>query len=153
MQIQPRIAIGDRAQIGEFPWHASLAIKYRENSASANPTYCSGAILNEKWILSTADCIENAISIRVDVGSVDINNPFLSVLPDAFTLHPQFNEDKFKNNLALVRLPEKSKLIFTEEVSQGRFAPIRLPKRRQSNESFEKYEAYFSGFGYSSQSM
>lgn len=153
VKLQPRIVNGDRAEIGEFPWHASLAIKYRQDNPTASPTFCSGAILNENWILSTADCIANAVTIRVDVGSTDINNPYLSVLPDAFILHPQFNTDKFKNNIALVRLPEKSKLDFSDEVSQRRYSPIRLPKRRQFSESFEKYEAYFSGFGISSQSI
>lgn len=153
MKLQPRIVNGDRAQLGDFPWHASLVIKYRQDSATASPTFCSGAILNEYWILSTADCIANATSIRVDVGSVDINNPFLSVLPDAFIIHPQYNQDKFKNNIVLLRLPESSKLIFSTEVSQGRYLPVRLPKRRQINESFDNYEAYYSSFGYSSQSM
>ncbi|XP_055308203.1 vitamin K-dependent protein C-like, partial [Sitodiplosis mosellana] len=149
-KLKPRIANGNRAELGSFPWHASLAIKYRIDGSEMDPTFCSGTILNEKWILTPAQCIKGAKAIRVDIGSVDINKPLISVYPDAFTLHPQYDNsnNKFKNNLALLRLPEKSKLDFTK--SEGRYAPIRLPTRRQIDETFEGMESYFSGFGYPS---
>lgn len=149
-KLQPRIANGDRAEIGSFPWHASMAVKYRGESTDADPTFCSGAILNEQWILTPAECINGAYAIRVDVGSVDINKPLISVYPDAFTIHPQYDNDKkkFKNNLALLRLPRNNQLDFSK--SEGKYAPIRLPTRRQFDETFEGYESYLSGFGYPS---
>lgn len=151
--MQSRIINGTFAKVGDFPWHASFVIKYKGESATAEPTFCSGAILNEKWLLATADCIANAVTIRVDVGSVEINNPLVTVYPDGFILHPQFNKDKFTNNIALLRLPENGKLNFSKENARGKYSPIRLPKRRQINESFDQYEGLMSGFGFSSQSM
>lgn len=149
-KLKPRIANGNRAELGSFPWHASLVIKYRSDSPDADQTFCSGAILNEKWILTTAQCVKGAYAIRVDVGSIDINKPLIRVLPDAFTLHPQYNNsnNKFKNNIALLRLSEKSQLDFT--TSEGKYGPVRLPTRRQVDDTFDGYESYLSGFGYPS---
>lgn len=149
-KLEPRIAKGDRAELGSFPWHASLVIKYRNDKPEDDPTFCSGAILNEKWILTTAQCIKGATAIRVDVGSVDINKPLVSVYPDAFTLHPQYDNsnNKFKNNIALLRLNEKNQFDFSK--SEGKYGPIRLPTRRQVDESFEEAQAYLTGFGYPS---
>lgn len=149
-KLKPRIANGNRAELGSFPWHASLAIKYRNSPPDADPTFCSGAILNEKWILTPAQCIQGAYGIRVDIGSIDINKPLLSILPDAFTLHPQYDNDnsKFKNDIALLRLPENNMLDFSK--SDGKYLPIRMPTRRQVDEEFIGQESYLSGFGYPS---
>lgn len=151
--MESRIINGTLAKVGDFPWHASFVIKYKGESTTAEPTFCSGAILNEKWLLATADCIANAASIRVDVGSVEINNPLVTVYPDGFILHSQFNKDKYKNNIALLRLPENSKLNFSTESGRAKYSPIRLPKRRQISESFDQYEGLMSGFGFSSPGM
>lgn len=118
-----------------------------------DPTFCSGAILNENWILAPAECVAGASSLRVDIGSVEINSPAISVYPDAFTLHPEFNKNKFKNNIALLRLSKENTLNFDEDVSQGRYSPIRLPRRSEVHKTFEGAEGFFSGFGLPSYSM
>lgn len=120
-------------------------IKYRSDHSTADPTFCSGAILNENWIITPAECVAGASSLRVDIGSVDINSPAISVYPDAFTLHPEYNKNKFKNNIALLRLSKDNTLNF--DVAQGRYAPIRLPRRSEVHKTFEGAEGFFSGFG------
>lgn len=120
-----------------------------QNANSDRTVYCGGAILNEKWILTSADCIVNARNIRIDVGSVKINTPARSVYPDVFTVHPQFNEEKLENNLALLRLSGPN-ILYPPNEEIPRFAPIRLPQKRQQNESFERFEAYFTSFGQTS---
>lgn len=145
-RIVPQVTNGQKADVGQFPWHASLAILYRDQDITANATYCSGAILNEKWIIATADCVAKARSIRVDVGSISIDKPGVSVYPDAFAVHPRYNKDKFTNNVALLRLPNNDLLKFPTDSSPS-YAPVRLPQRRQKNETFVGYETYFSGFG------
>lgn len=149
-KITGRIAGGNRAAVGDFPWHTSLVIKYPDDSVRS--AFCSGAILNEKWILTTADCVIGANGIRVDVGSVDINTPLLSVYPDAFVLHPQYDNsnNKFINNIAILRLSSKTMLNFTSVVAKNQYGPIRLPKKRQIDETFIGFESVFSGFGYPS---
>lgn len=151
--VEPRITNGKNAYLGAFPWHASLFIRYRSDSPDAEPSHCSGAILNEKWILTPAECIQNAKTIRVDVGSIDINKPLISLYPDSFTPHPQYDQNKFKNNIALLRLPQNSLLNFSSEEAKGKLAPIRLPRKSQIEDEFVGSEAYFSSFGYPSPSM
>ncbi|XP_031617468.1 venom protease-like [Contarinia nasturtii] len=149
--VMPRIANGNRAEVGVFPWHAFLIIKYRTNKPEDPPTFCSGAILNEEWIISTAECLSNAVTVRVDVGSVNINTPSRSVYPYSSTLHPDYNNTNglFKNNIALLRLSGENMLNF--DGVNGEYAPVRLPNKRQINETFVGYESYFTGFGYPSQ--
>lgn len=84
--------------------------------------------------------------MRVDLGTVEINKPAVSVYPDAFTVHPKYVRGKFDYNLGLLRLSGPNVLIFTNEPTPN-FAPIRLPQRRQEHETFGGYETYFSGFG------
>lgn len=151
--MESRIINGTLAKVGDFPWHASFVIKYKGESTTAEPTFCSGAILNEKWILTPAECIQNAKTIRVDVGSIDINKPLISLYPDSFTPHPQYDQNKFKNNIALLRLPANSLLNFSSEETKGKLAPIRLPRKSQIEDEFVGSEAYFSSFGYPSPSM
>lgn len=149
MKTQPRILNGHRAMIGDFPWHASLVVKYRGNT-EAEPTFCSGAILSANWILTTADCVSNAATVRVDVGSIEINTPLVTVYPEGLIAHPKFKKDKLQNNIALLHLSEKDKLNFDKEEARGKYSPVRLPT--QLDKSFEQYEGYMSGFGFPSKS-
>lgn len=135
--------------VGDFPWHASLVVKYRDNTEAA-PTFCSGTILHENWILTTADCVSNAATIRVDVGSVEINTPLVTVYPDGLIVHPQFKKDKLQNNIALLHLAEKDKLNFDKEGARGKYAPVRLPTKDQLNNSFEQRDGCISGYGFAS---
>lgn len=91
----------------------------------------------------------NASSIRVDVGSINIKEKILSVFPDAYTLHPEFDANKFENNIALLRLSGDNILDYTNK--EATFAPIRLPQKRQINESFMglEFEAHLSSYRFS----
>lgn len=138
------------AENGDFPWHATIIIKYTDNTMTPYPSYFSGVILNEKWIIAPAKVIENAHSIRVDVGTVNITEPMLSVYPDAYTLHPEFDGNKYENNIALLRLSGDNVLDYTKR--RAKFSPIRLPQRRQFNESFVGFAAYISSYKFSQSS-
>lgn len=140
------------ANNGAFPWHVTILIKYCYNPYSPYPAYYSGAILNEKWIIGPAKKIIKALSIRVDIGSVNIKVPTFSVYPDAYTIHPQFNEDKFENNIALLRLSGDETL---DKIKASTFSPIRLPQKRQIDQSFVglQFEAHISSYRFSKPSM
>lgn len=148
----PDVSNLTHAKHGDFPWHATLAIKYSYNTLTPYPTYYSAVILNENWIIASAKVIVNASSIRVDVGSINIKERIFSVYPDAYTLHPEFDLDRFENNIALLRLSGDNILDYTNK--EATFAPIRLPQKRQINESFMglEFEAHLSSFMFSKQS-
>lgn len=52
-----RIVGGQEAQVGEFPWQVSLHIK---NIAHV----CGGSIINERWIVTAAHCVQDDIKIK-----------------------------------------------------------------------------------------
>lgn len=144
--IPKKISFGLKAKLGEYPWHVQLAVKYRNDKDKSNVSYCNGAILNKNWIITIADCISNARWIQISVGSIEFNKSALVVYPDKFFIHPEYSTTKPRNNLALLRLDKNNTLNFPKG-SLPNFAAVRLPQRRQYNELFEGYEAYFSGYG------
>lgn len=74
----------------------------------------------------------------------------LSIYPDAYTLHPEFDGNKYENNIALLRLSGDNVLDYAKR--KVKFSPIRLP---QVNESFmgSEFEAYISSYKFSQSSM
>lgn len=143
-----RVTNAPRARLGQFPWHALLAVQYR-NDHPSRITFCGGAILNELWFLATADCISNARAIRIELGTVQLSRPAVTVYPELFIVHPQYNPTRFRNNLALLRLPLNRPLYFPNGPNPS-YYPVRLPSLRQLNASFVGQEAVFTGFGYTS---
>jgi len=144
--INSRVTNAPRATLGQFPWHVSLTVQYRNDNTNRR-TYCGGAILNELWILTNAECVSNARTIQADVGSVLFSRPGLTVFPEVYILHPQYNPNRFVNNVALLRLPFLRPFNFPTGPNPS-FRPIRLPSLSQQNFTFENEDAYFSGFGY-----
>ncbi|XP_044739801.1 uncharacterized protein LOC123301132 [Chrysoperla carnea] len=91
---------------------------------------CTGTIVDERWIFTSADCFDNSGRdrtpfIRVKVGSVDVDDDkkgtFHEILK--FVIHPEYNpEDKnVKNNIAMVLL--KKPLTLSKTVSKAFLPP------------------------------
>lgn len=108
--------------------------------------FWNGVILNHLWIVTTADSVSNAQTIRADIGHVHINRPALRLFPNWYIVHPQYNADRFVNNLGLVRMPLNRPITFPSGPNQSHW-PIRLPTLRQQYATFEGAEAFFSGWG------
>lgn len=121
-----------------------FTVQYRNDNTRI--TYCGGAILNELWMISTADCIENARSVRAVIGTTDLKKPTLTINPQMYVIHPRYNGQFFNNNLALLRLPKDRPLAFPAGPRPA-FGPIRLPSLSQRFEKFTQHTAYYTGFG------
>lgn len=141
---------GRRVAPGQFPWHALLAVQYRNDNTN-RITFCGAAILNDLWLLAAADCVHNARTIRVDLGHVYINQPAISVYPDTSFIHPQYNPNRFVNNVALLRMPLNRPIPFPSGPNPA-YWPIRLPSRRQQLVTFENADAVYTGYGFTSAS-
>lgn len=125
---------------------AALHIRYR-NDPPQRVTYCGGAILNSNWVLTSADCVRNAQSVQINVGSVNFRQPLVSVSGDAYFLHTEFNPTNYANNCALIRVNPRTALNFTNNPS-ATLAPVRLAALSQERTTFQGQEVYFTGFGY-----
>lgn len=144
--IQPRIVNGNRAWPGVFPWFASLHVRYR-NDPSDRTVFCGSAIINNQWVITSADCVRNARSVQINAGSVNFRQPAVTVNGDAYFEYPDYNPTNFVHNLALVRVPQRQSFVFPSNAN-ATIAPIRLPALSQENFNFEGQEAYFQGYGY-----
>ncbi|CAG5129871.1 unnamed protein product, partial [Candidula unifasciata] len=65
-----RILGGNFASHGEVPWQANIRIMTRNKDRTEYKPECSGAIINEYWIITVAHCVkgEAPSSFRVTVG-------------------------------------------------------------------------------------
>lgn len=79
-----------------------------------------------------------------------MSDPLLSVYPDAYTLHPKFNNVTLENNIALLRLSDENILKFASKKAIGKFKPINLPKQDLIDEMLqrEEYTAFMSAFSF-----
>lgn len=150
LESNTRITYAPRAQLAQFPFHALLVVQYRNDNTNRF-TYCGGAILNELWFLATADCITNARTIRIELGTVQLTRLPVTVYPELSVIHPQYDVNRFRNNLALLRLPLNRPLYFPSGPNPS-YYPVRLPSLRQLNATFEGEDTYFTGFGYTTPS-
>lgn len=127
-----------------------LAVQYNGDSAN-RIAFCGAAILNELWLLTTAECVYNARTIRADLGHVVINRPVISVYPTTSFIHPQYNPNRFVNNVALLRMPSERPIPFPIGPNPA-YWPIRLPSRRQQTATFENVDVAYTGYGFTSAS-
>lgn len=143
-----RIVGGQQARVGQFPWHALFAVQYYNDNTN-KIVYCGGAILNEHWVITTADCVKNARTIYADLGSISSKRPLYRAWPSYYVLHPQHKPEKFQNNIALVHFA--TPIPFPQKPNPE-IRPIRLPRLSQRNELFVNAESYYAGFGFNSPS-
>ncbi|XP_052891115.1 chymotrypsin-2-like [Anopheles moucheti] len=96
----PRIAGGEEAADGQFPFQVALI--------NEGLVYCGGTVLNRRWVLTAAACITGkALSdVQLFVGSADRLEGGRNVTAERFVLHPDFDSQTYANDIALVRLVE-----------------------------------------------
>ncbi|XP_066288262.1 ovochymase-1-like [Branchiostoma lanceolatum] len=114
-----KIVGGNVAAPGSYPWQ--VALKHKVNYAH----FCGGALLNENWVVTAAQCVDGdspAEQFVVTVGEHDLNNsPDWNYVGSIF-INPIYSPDTVENNIALLKL--------WPPVSQNdHVQPICLPKQ------------------------
>lgn len=85
---------------------------------SGSKHLCSGVILDERWIITTAHCIEKYTKDQLQVKYYVNGHRFNNV--EAIVLHPEYNHERLVNNVALIKV--KTEIDFDVDVQ-----PARLP--------------------------
>ncbi|XP_060946454.1 protein Z, vitamin K-dependent plasma glycoprotein a [Limanda limanda] len=93
----------------ECPWQALL-----KSSESAG--FCSGVILKENLVLTSAQCANKYISIQVAVGKGNINfqDGEQTLYVKVVHIHPRYVEGRPENDLAVLELRER--IIFKKNI-------------------------------------
>ncbi|XP_023163578.2 chymotrypsin-2 [Drosophila hydei] len=98
--IQGRIAGGQQAELGAWPWIVSLQNQF-------GFPFCSGVIIDDLWILTAASCVaglraRNLIALAGTVSSW--NNSAAGYYVDQIHIHCNFDKPLYHNDIALLHL-------------------------------------------------
>ncbi|KAJ6637112.1 Collagenase [Pseudolycoriella hygida] len=131
-----RIIDGTIANQHQFPWQASLHI--------TTPTltrYCGGSLISRDFVLTAAWCLRDALSVRIDMGSIIFLQPAVTLTSTQFIKHPQYNDVFNANNIGIIRLP----------TPVGDFSntlrAILIPGPSHAGESYINTASLISGYG------
>ncbi|XP_053319028.1 tissue-type plasminogen activator [Spea bombifrons] len=143
---QFRMLGGKEAHITSHPWQAGVFVASR-NSVREH-FMCGAALIHRCWVLSAAHCFTAGIPtsrLRVILGRtmrVEPGEEEQKFTVDQMVIHPQFDEDTFDNDIALLHLHSKSGTCATETESAR---PACLPEPKLTLPDWTECE--MSGYG------
>lgn len=127
---------GQDARPYEFPWQTSIRRK------STNSHFCGGIIINERWVLTAAHCMngEDAATVSVVVGDWQRSAPndFRQTLDiELFKIHDSYNSRTSEADVCLIKLA--SDIVLSENVQ-----PVCAP---DPTNNYAYYKSQCSGWG------
>ncbi|KAJ8020435.1 Transmembrane protease serine 5 [Holothuria leucospilota] len=132
MTLRPRIIGGDDAQVGQYPWMASL---------TGSTHFCGAFIINENWLISAAHCDvdvgTSVIAGDVSLMSATVNRQTRMVAQ--VIAHPSFSAIP-THDIMLLRL--NNALTFTDYVT-----PVCLTEEADEPDLFGSDLCYVAGWG------
>lgn len=98
-------------------FRSAVSISYQSHDI------CSGVILNKRWIITSANCIQNHLNITellISYGSADRKSPErINVGLEKIILHPKFDSVSLVNNVALIKT--KNDINFNSNAEPAKF--------------------------------
>uniref|UniRef100_F7GW98 Transmembrane protease serine n=1 Tax=Callithrix jacchus TaxID=9483 RepID=F7GW98_CALJA len=96
-----KIVNGKNAQVGAWPWQASMQWKGRH--------YCGASLISSRWLLSAAHCFakrNNSKDWTVNFGTV-VNKPYMTRKVQNIIFHENYSSPGLHHDIALVQLAEE----------------------------------------------
>ncbi|XP_044266759.1 brachyurin-like [Tribolium madens] len=119
-----RIIGGNTANAGQFPFMAAINVQ-----TGTSTFFCGGALISNEWILTSAHCVYNAITLTIRLGSIKLtgSDPNRVTLATSHVVpHPDFDPTTSKNDIGLIKLRLPVEL--TDYIQ-----PIALPSGKLAN--------------------
>ncbi len=127
----PKIIGGRASDTGSWPWMVALSYNTLPQN---NDTFCGATLIAKDWVLTAAHCvIDQTIDSISVVTPNQTNNESLSI--KQIIVHPQYNEEIFEHDLALIELTKASQIV-----------PITILSPHTTQDASEK-EAIALGWG------
>ncbi|KAJ3656372.1 hypothetical protein Zmor_015455 [Zophobas morio] len=100
--LTPRVIGGDHAFAGQIPYIAAI---YKQTNDGNY--FCGGALMNNQWILTSGNCVYEAVLFTIYLGTInlkDVDANSLRLATDIYVIHPDFNPDTLENDIGLIQL-------------------------------------------------
>uniref|UniRef100_A0A2K6UTM4 Coagulation factor IX n=1 Tax=Saimiri boliviensis boliviensis TaxID=39432 RepID=A0A2K6UTM4_SAIBB len=132
-----RVVGGEEAKPGQFPWQVVLNGKV--------DAFCGGSIVNEKWVVTAAHCIETGVKITVVAGKHNIEETeHTEQKRNVIRIIPHYNYNatinKYSHDIALLELDKP--LVLNSYVT-----PICIADKEYTNIFLKFGTGYVSGWG------
>ena len=104
----PTIVGGQEADPGEWPWQVALVSK---GSDPMNGQFCGGALIDARWVLTAAHCVDTANTDSLDIIAgihdlVAVDAGSVRVALSQVVVHPGWNDSTKDNDIALLKLAQ-----------------------------------------------
>ncbi|XP_055904982.1 chymotrypsin-2-like [Eupeodes corollae] len=121
LRLENRIVGGEVVPDGFAPYHVSL-------QTIIGSHFCSGTIINDRWILTAGHCVMgwNPSNFLISSGSNDLWEPEAYYYPEKVFIHCNYDKPLYHNDIALVRL--ETKIEFDAKTQPIDIATELLPK-------------------------
>lgn len=139
--INTRIARGDFAESGMFPYQVAMLLQLR----SGTLRQCGGSLISQRFVLTAAHCLTDAVSGKLYVGATTYANATAAeqrfeVQQQDFNIYPGYLGFGGYNDLALIRLPQSA-------TPSARVQPIALARRFMQQPLLQGQLVSSSGWG------
>jgi len=120
-----RIVGGEETAPHAYPYIVSLRTRKYLFGIIPVSSQCGATILNDRWILTAAHCVDGGESSEVILGAHDISNPSetgqVHITSEELFVHEGYGQEQgIENDIGLVKLPQS--ITFTDNIQPVEWA-------------------------------